>query len=303
MITDCSVFFSLSFVGTVVVRGDGGEAGHTHTHTVVVVDVVVGMMLALFSFFQRCPSLLPRFLPHLMAEKKKGEPPALCAFDQSPRKSWRGKRKGRNEAVTTSCCLVEKWEHLCDGWVDTQWTEAQSLKRGLSPRGGCVLCGVFFRGFRAEKAQDIVRGQGRLYFCTKEEAKCTVVFRKAPFWHHLHSKQHALRDCFATSWWVARGNWLQKQPARGGEKMREEAYLFLLNKKKDCLKLSAPLRKRGTEGFVSLTASHPCGGAAACVPPLRVVTVGACLFSVFAPPPLPPQSRARTGPRIGSVQK
>lgn len=101
LITDCSVFFFFFsfFVGAVVARGDGGEAGnlfwgpHTHTLFVVVVDVVVGMMLALFSFFRRCPSPLPRFLSHPTAEKKKGEPPALCAFDQSPRRLLEGENK------------------------------------------------------------------------------------------------------------------------------------------------------------------------------------------------------------------
>lgn len=200
----CIFFFFSFFVGAVVARGDGGEAGnlfwgpHTHTLFVVVVDIVVGMMLALFSIFRRCPSLLPRFLSHPTAGKRRESLLPSAHLIKVLVDCWRGKTKGRNEAVTMSCCLVEKWEHLCEGWTDTEWTEAQSLKRGLSPRGGCVLRRVFVRGFCVEKAQDIVHGQGRLYFCVEEEARCAAVFRKAPFWHHQHSKQHAQRDCFAT---------------------------------------------------------------------------------------------------------
>lgn len=73
--------------------------------------------------------------------------------------------------------------------------------------------------------------------------------------------------------------------------MRKEPYLFLLNKKRLPGVWCPPLRKKeGRHGWFRIfqggrTSRHPCGGAAACVPPPWIVTVGARLFSVFAPPP------------------
>lgn len=159
-------------------------ATHTHTHTlfVVVVDIV-GTMLVLFSFLWRRPSLLPHFLSHPTAEKKRGGecflPPAHLIKVLVDRRREEKKKKKNGMETATYLGRTFLW-----GWIGAGWTEARSPKHELSPRGRCVPRLVSLRCFPVDNAHGNLQGQGRFWFGVKVEARCAGVSRKAPFWYH-----------------------------------------------------------------------------------------------------------------------
>lgn len=89
------------------------------------------------------------------------------------------------------------------------------------------------------------------------------------------------------SWWVAKGNWLRKQPARGGEKMRKKTYLFLLNKKKRLPQVQCPLEKKRHGGLRMFDVISSVRGCCSLCP-ASADCYGGGLFVFCFCPPLPP---------------